>query len=129
MSLLKLLIDRTNSNVYLCNILVLLLLIKQPKSVTVSPLSHLKIIIVKFQLNCQRCANLLSTVFTKSERPNLIISPTQSLTRHTFLICWSLINPQIGRLPLPDLINRELSLFWNHKGCHDVWFDLTSILN
>ena len=37
-----------------------------------------------------------------------------------YLIRGNLINPQIGRLPLSGLANREVSLFWSHKGCH-VW--------
>ena len=37
-----------------------------------------------------------------------------------FLIRGNLIIPKIGRLPLSDLVNREVSLFWSHKGCH-VW--------
>ena len=43
-----------------------------------------------------------------------------------FLIRGSVINPQIGRLPFSDLVNREVSLFWSHQGCH-VWHRLVVV--
>ena len=75
----------------------------------------------KFQLICDIVPNLLSSVFTKSDRPNFVIYPTQS----AFLIRGNLINLQIGRLPFSELVNSEVSLFY----CCHVWFHLTSTIN
>ena len=74
-------------------------------------ISILKNIPVNSNLTVSVVPNLLSTLYTKSDRPNFVISPTQSLKRGAFSIRGKLINPQIGRLPLSDLVNREVSLF------------------
>ena len=97
--------------------------LNKPK--TVSLWLHLKTIPVNFNLTVSVVPNLLLSVFTKSDRPNFVISPTQSLIRSAFSIRRNLISFQIGRLALSELVNSEVSLFY---GWH-VWFDLTSIIN
>ena len=69
---------------------------------------HFKVFCVIFEvMGC----NLQNMEVDSSTRSKLAIYLTQILTLGCILLGRNLINPQRGKLPFSDLVNREVSLF------------------
>ena len=130
MSLLILLIDKKHRNFYLHSaesFWYYYSWLIEPKTGTISPSSHFKTITVNSNLTVSVVPNLLSTAFTKSDRPTLVISPTQ-----IWGLDWIHPTPTVSYIYMYNNINITLKLsdmlFIFFAGMEFWWFERNTLL-